>query len=603
MVTTAIPPSFTALQDPGLVKVNHDLNALSIYYNTTLTQIGAGNFANASFLLETFRFVNIPPAVNATAQLANSDLATVNSTSANATVLFQQAAAAINAKQYVNATILVNQGCAFAQQANKSLADFLGTQTTSFKGQSVPVAQYGKGLAAARAEVKSLTDECSTYKKQLEFSGLVLLIGSPQTSIETGGTVRLTGNLTFKGSPVANDEVFFYINGSYFGSLTTTATGGLSGTLTIPFIYSHTATVQALAKPNLALNLGGASSNTLVFIILFNQTTIVVGDPPAVLPTFSFNVEGNLSTVSGTPLPDAPVKVTFFKESRVLYTDSAGIFATRLTVPANATDGIYNVYASFAPQGVFGPSFNFTSIEVVHLPMNISVFAPSLTLAGFSTALTGRATSNGTDVAGANITVNSPWGVLSSVTNSSGGFTVSVPVSPLEFAFSRPVNITATAPQPYFAQAYASKAVGLFNILAVVLPVAAIGLIGYEADKLGAFDGLKRRPKPEEAWMKEFLAEPEQVPTRTEFAGGSELLQTYRLALILASKKLKVRFRSSQTLREMVDAVRAKESGPASDAFGEIMSATEDFLYAEAFDVTRLASAKARLVDLEGYWK
>jgi hypothetical protein len=585
------------------VAANHDLNALANYYNTTLTQIGTKNFANASFLLDTFHFVNIPPSVNATALAANSDLATVNATAANAIIIFQKAVLAISAKEYVNATALVNEGCALAQQANKSLADFQGPQTSHFKGDSVPVSQYSKGSAAASAEVQSLITTCNSLRKQVAFTGLVLLIGSPQTAIETGGTVRLDGNLTFRGTGVAEEEVLFYINGTYFGSLPTSAHGDLSGTLRIPFIYSRTASVQALARPNSTLGLGGATSNTLIFEILFNQTAIAIGDPPAVLPTFSFNVQGNLSTTSGTALPGAPVKLTFFSQSLMLRTDSKGTFSTRLTVPANATDGIYDVYASFAPQGVFGPSFNFTSIRVVHLPMVLTLSAPSLWFAGFSTTISGTASSNGSALADATITINSPWGLVTTRTNSVGSFSVGVPVSPLEFAFSRNVTASGIALQPYIAQGVLTRSVGLFNFLVVILPAAGVGIIGYEADKLGAFERLKRRSNRQTVAFKEVRAEYAEALASAATVGGPELLQDYVKAMSLAAARFSVRFRPSQTIRETISLVGDKERGPALPAFSEILLTVEDFLYAERFDASRLEAMKKRLAELEGYWK
>ena len=85
------------------------------------------------------------------------------------------------------------------------------------------MAQYGKGSALASGEIDRLLAECTRLRGILSGSGTgmtpLLLIGSPQTGIETGGTVKLVGNLTLKGSGVAGQEVFFYINGSYFGSV------------------------------------------------------------------------------------------------------------------------------------------------------------------------------------------------------------------------------------------------------------------------------------------------------------------------------------------------------------------------------------------------
>jgi hypothetical protein len=602
--TATIPPSFVALRDPGTVAVNHDLTALAVYYNTTLTDIGARNFTGSLFLLGTFHFVNIPPAVNATAQLANSDLSTAAVDSENASRIFSAAESEILRNQYVNATVLTEQGCALASSATTRFADFSGPRTSAFQSNKIPVKDYSSGESSASGVVNSLTATCDKLLNQLRFQGLELLIGSPQTSIETGGRVDLLGNLTFRGTGVGSESVLFYINGSYFGSLSTAANGEFSGALQIPFVYSKVGSVQALVAPNIPRNISGAASNFLYFTIRFNQTSIAIGDPPAVLPTFSFPVSGTLKTVSGTPLPSAPVNVTFFRQWQILTTNSQGGFSTRLTVPANATDGVYYVSARFAPEGVFGPSFNVTAVQVVHLPMTVTVTAPSLSLAGFSTTLTGLAITNDSSVAGGTIRVISPWGTFDGTTNSSGGFKISLPVSPWEFAFSRNVTIFVNATEPYVAIATVAKALAVFNVMVVIVPVAAVGIIGYEADRFGVFAALRQlRGRGQKGLSEEELLLEDEF-SKPEMEGAiSEAGMLYAQALSLARTKYSMHFRSSQTIREVVASVESRDVGKGATTFKEIMLIVEDAAYAKNFDAARLGAARVKLTELEGSWK
>jgi hypothetical protein len=124
------------------VQTSPDLTALASYYNTTLTQIALDNLGSSTFLLDTFNFVNVPSSLNATAQTANADLTTAALAVANATALLGHAESQFRLKQYVNASILVTEGCAFASQANKSIADFRGPRTANFAAAAVPVGEY-----------------------------------------------------------------------------------------------------------------------------------------------------------------------------------------------------------------------------------------------------------------------------------------------------------------------------------------------------------------------------------------------------------------------------------------------------------------------------
>ena len=596
--TTAIPPSFQLLSNPSQVTRQYDLSGLARYYNLTLGQLGIGQFGNASFLLRTFPFVSIPPRVNQTALAANADLAEVNVSLPKAISYLDQAQSEIGAKQYLNASTLVGEGCAQVRSANLSFSDFLGVQTSRLRSFSVPVQLYAAGSAITAVEIGKLQARCNSLASTLPAPNADLTISSPQRAIETGGSVKLDGTLTLNGTGLGGQEVLFYINGSYFGSIASDASGGLADVLRIPFLYAPSAYVQAVVGHNSTVGLGGASSNVLNFAILFNATNIVLGDPPSYLPTQSFSVHGNLTTASGVPLPEAPVRVTFLDESERATTDSSGRFSASFSVPADAKDGVYYVDATFAPQGIFGPSFNFTSIQVVHLPLTLAVETPRISFAGFTSSVGGTATSNGTAVSGANITVLTPWGTESTLTDRGGNFELQLPVSPLEFAFSRSVTVTGVAAEPYFAGTRVVTSLGLFNILLIVLPVAGAVVAVYEAQSLGMIRREDEGEEGEEAARRVgTMSEPVEISTE----GVAEPVAIYRGALSLAQAALGLGFRKSQTVREIARVVEA--SGVKGlEGFSRIYYSVEDYLYSASFDNERLAELRSEMRKLEAEW-
>jgi hypothetical protein len=604
VVTTTTPGSFLPLQNPNSVTVRYNLAGLADYYNATLTEIGRQDFANASFLLNSFMFVNIPSNINGTAQAANADLASLNTTIPKALTNLAEAKVAIQANELVNATALINTGCASVLSANKSLADFSGPRTASFQAESVPTSLYTPGLTLVSDSIHLLHEECGSISTRVPNSTntSVLIIGSPQKTIETGGSVKLLGNLTRAGAGLPGQEVYFYVNGSYFGSLVSDSNGAISGTLDIPFVYSPDVVVQALVAPNSTAGIGGARSNKLSFLILFDQTSILIGDPPAYLPGATFRVHGNLTT-NGVPLPDAPVTVTFLSDSIATTTDSSGTFGAQFTVPNNATDGTYHVYARFSPMGVYGPSFNFTSIDVYHLHLALVLSVPGLSWAGFSTHIGGTATSNTTAVANAAITLVSPWGTFTAKTDSTGHFDIVLPISPLEFASSKNVTVTVSPPEPYIAGSKVVVTLGLFNILVVVVPAAIIGVAGYEAYGLGVFQELRTRVRGRERETVQLatLEGPalESLPAADR---GPEPLRFFGRALLLASTRFSIVFRPSQTIREMLSLVKAKDDGEAFVAFSRVLLTAEDFLYGQRFDSSRTEDARKALFALQVLW-
>jgi hypothetical protein len=603
ITTSSVPLSWGDNLNPNQVARESDLDALALYYNTTLTELGTGLFANVSLLLNSFHSVNIPPVVNQTALAANIDVASMNTSIPKAFSLFDATRLAIGAKEYVNATALVNEGCENEGLARQSLSDFNSTQTPRLSALSVPKDDYALGESRTADEVSGLLAECNLLRSELPTGSANLTLSSPQKSIETGESVALGATLRLGGAAVGDQTALLYLNGSYFGSMVMSSGGISEGQVSIPFVYRHFAVVQAIVAPNATADFAGARSNLLNFTILFNSTRIVLGDPTAYLPTFSFAVKGNLTTFAGAPLPGATVRVTFIDETMLTKTDSAGRFNASFIVPANATDGVHDVYAAFAPKGVFGPSTNFTSIDVVRDPLIVNLVAPSLSFAGFATAISGTATANGTAVSNALVTVDTPWGSARGVTDATGHFRLDFQVSPFELLFGAQVTVSATPPKPYIKTGYASAQLGILNPLIVILPLLFVSLATFEANQVREFK--RRAPRQEAETFPDSQETAKEIP-RVQDEGGHalpEILAYYIEAVSLASARFGLEVEESKTVRETAREISGREASVGSEAFSRLMLTVEDYLYSASFDSRRVQAAKIDLDAVKEAWK
>jgi hypothetical protein len=333
--------------------------------------------------------------------------------------------------------------------------------------------------------------------------------------------------------------------------------------------------------------------------VLFTETQIVVGDPPVQLPTFSFEVHGNLETASGTPLPGAPVKITFFNQTSYATTGPAGAFSANLTVPANAPDGIAYVDATFAAQGAYGPSMNLTSIEVAHLPLKVTLDVPNLSLAGFTTTVSGTLTANGTAVPYATVIVGSPWGQFQTQSDGEGRYVLAFPVSISEFALAQNLLVSVTPIQAYIQPGQATTGISLLNPLLIILPAVGVGVTAYELDGLGLMPKLRRHAQESEFETGRPL--PVSSSDQALTARPSGVIFLYLQALALANRRLKLDFKNSATIREMIEAVW-KLDGAGAKLFSNILIVTEDFLYTREFDSTRIKTAEEDLTKLKELW-
>ncbi|MGI0080656.1 MAG: hypothetical protein ACRECH_13660, partial [Nitrososphaerales archaeon] len=428
-----VPTNWGNLLNPNVVGEQYDLTSFALFYNGTLALLGGGNYSNVSQNLANFQFLNYPSNLATLASGANSEIGSMNQSIPLALSYLNETEYLVGVGSYKDASNVLDLACAQALNSELSLAQFENSTTPKFENQGVPVSEYSVGVGLVRSEISTLTDRCNALSNQtnallnqtnsiLRGEKVAFTLSSPQSSVNTGGMLALSGSLESNGTAVQGETISFFINGTYFGNAATNVYGSFSGNFSIPFVYEPLAAVWANAPSNASSNIAGAVSNTLYLDVLFNGTQIVFGDPPSVLPTFNFTVFGSLDTDSGAPLPNAPVKITSFDQQYFVKTNSSGIFTQTLTVPANATDGIHYVYAAFAPQGVYGPSANFTSIEVVHELLNLTIDSIPLSISGTLASVSGTVRANGTALADSNITLVSPWGQFEASSDGSGKF-------------------------------------------------------------------------------------------------------------------------------------------------------------------------------------
>jgi len=633
-----VPWQWSLGSDSASVTSTQDLRPLALYYNLTLSEIATGHFTNASFLIETFSFVNVAQNLLPQSDEANTELALINVSIPLATNYFALTQQEIAEKNYSNASALINYACMEAQYAEANYTQFANSTTPRLSKLSVPTGMYSIGMDLVDAKIHSLSSECQKLKPMIETlypasessnnntTGGILTISSSQKSIETGGTVKITGRLLLSSndtSGVSDQSVSFYFNGSYIGSSQTAAAGFLNVTLTIPFVYSSTGDIWASAQSNSSISFAGAISNHLYFSILFNSTKIIVKDPPPYLPTFNFTVQGSLNTSSGVPLPSAPVRITFMNETVLTSTNEAGIFTSILQVPADAGDGTYYVYAAFAPHGVYGPSFNFTTIQVAHEPMNVTVNRPWISLPGFSSSVFGSAEANGTLLSNVSITLQTPWAEYHTRTDNAGRYKINVEIPLLEFAFNRDVSISALPPEPYLSNDVVTEKLALFNILWAAIPSVVIGAVAYELNLLGLLPsinlGQNRGPRRDAGASKDAVDARKSNALTSQMSGErqgismslqstSAMTVIFNEVLLLARRKFDIEFRESMTIREIIAQVSSRLSKMKNGEeysvrmFSDLCFTMEDYLFSKSFEEKRAERAARMLADLRTLW-
>ena len=136
------------------------------------------------------------------------------------------------------------------------------------------------------------------------------------------------------------------------------------------------------------------------------------------------------------------------------------------------------------------------------------------------------------------------------------------------------------------------------------MPAAIIGVAGYEANSLGVFQDLRARVRGRrgKGAMQVATLETSSLESLPPSDRGPEPLRLLGRALIIASTRFSIEFKSSQTIREMLSLVKTSDDGEAYVLFSRILLMAEDFLYGQRFDPSRTDDARKALNSLEVLW-
>ena len=281
VVTTSTPQAWQILQNPETVTVSqYDLRDLALGINATLTSLAKVNYIDVSTHIGFFHTADVPQSVNQTLQEATSEISSLNISIPLTIQNFNNSDRLIQMKEFINVSSDVSTGCSELQTANSSFLQFQNSTTPTFASEGVPVSNYSVGMKLVGMEISSLQRQCVSLSSELgalSGSSSLLKISSNQRLIFTGGDVLINASLTRNGTGIGGETIYFYLNGTYFGSLKTGSDGLVLANLTIPFVYKQVITIEAIAPSNSIINFNGATSNQLNFNISFNETKIMFG--------------------------------------------------------------------------------------------------------------------------------------------------------------------------------------------------------------------------------------------------------------------------------------------------------------------------------------
>ncbi|MDG6933519.1 MAG: DUF4129 domain-containing protein [Nitrososphaerota archaeon] len=594
--------------DPSTVQQQNPYppDLLSFYANL-VRSLGAGNFSLALSELNSTGLIQVPAQlqfvysrfnsllsqatrqlqqVNSSIQSANSYLSYADFSSANSSIL----------AGYVELSE-ANLSVVSLQTAAPQMESSFGLPTGQLQGQ---VNDLSKLISSYKISLDTLSLRLDSLESQIQSGALHftrISLSSSSTSVKLGSPVTLTGTLSLdNGTPLSGKSISLLSSLGSVSTVTTGPGGSFSYNTSIPFVYSRSVTFQARYSPSgNDVSFYLPSQSDVVYLnLVFYQPVLSLNGPRTLLPGGTYNFSGSYENGSS----QSSVVITAFGRTYSENTSNGGHFSINLTVPTSVPDGAYSIQAQTPSHGLFAPASQQISVNVQRLKASVTVSVPPFVVGGETIAVYGSvASSNGTYLAGSEVSVSFSGVTANTNTSKSGNFVVSIPVPLLVGSGSNHLTVVAAPTQPWVSAASTSVSTFAIDPLTVVVPVILL---------LAAAVVYRQRraivPPSEEGVESAKSAGPIQSPISTEHEikaeakARSELTQSYFDVVGLLSVK-GFRMKPSMTPSEFSDIV---SSGlpVISNEFRTLTTAFEDEVYGfgASEDATHESLALARYI-------
>jgi len=431
-----------------------------------------------------------------------------------------------------------------------------------------------------------------------------LYIEADKSEVFVGKSVNISGSLTtFNGTGLKSRTVDLLLNGARVGKYITNMKGKFSEAVTIPFLYRDSVLFSAVYLPKGADQdvYTPSASNRLVLSLLYYSPVVTVEGPGQVYPGTEASVYGSL-TFNGEPLPDFKIMITGFHSMIEAISGVDGGFSVDLAIPADAPSGYATVRVEALPNEVYGPASAELGLQVVRLPTELRVKAPSWIFSGGKIKVEGRVTVEDEPLRGCGIALKIGEEVVSTKSLEDGSFEARMDLPLAMFTSRHTYWITASPVEPWIEPSTVSRGIFVVNVFTLVGGPVFLGVaLVYAAKRIEWRPRRKREENEAESEVDEPVLEAE-APVEAKVESFEEI---YRRAVELVSRITGSIMLPSQTIREYLGAVREDLGELGYGVFKSLSLLYEDWLYGIPLEpdlgaAQRLLNEIAELLTVEG---
>ena len=471
-------------------------------------------------------------------------------------------------------------------EANITLS---GIQSTSFDIGTLLKTSPDK-LLAGKDSLKALTEQ---YAQEIEairqaipntssLNGTILSIDVAPAEALVGSKIVVTGKLNdVVGKALGTQSVDVLFDGEVVGNVVTDGSGAFGLELSVPFVYEDHLNVSAEYHPrggNELVYLPSASNEVQVKLIYYTPL-IGVTMPKVVYPGKAFPIAGNV-TYGGAPIGGISVRVAVFGSSMVVMSGADGRFGVEAPVPGDSPEVSAFIRLASLANGVYASAAVSVDVEVVRLPLELRIEAPSWAVSSFPIKIKGTAVCEGAPVVNCSIRLDSGVGSVVTRTGENGVFEADLSPPMILGTENYPFAVKATPVEPWIRPCSVGGKMFMTNLLTLVGGPVLLVAGGFYASR-----SIRRRPrKParRDGPLVEELNPVAVAPVSDAEPVG--IRDSYAFALDAVSRRTGMNPRPSFTLREYLSEVSGK-LGEAGGPFRALTMLYERWLYDRVSEV------------------
>jgi hypothetical protein len=439
-------------------------------------------------------------------------------------------------------------------------------------------------LLSGEDNLRALAEE---YAQQIEvirqaipntssLNGTILSIDVAPGEALVGSRVVVTGTLTdVVGKALETQSVDVLFDGEVVENVVTDGSGAFGLELSVPFVYEDHLNVSAEYHPrggNELVYLPSASNEVQVKLIYYTPL-IGVTVPKVVYPGKEFPLAGNV-TYGGASVGGISANVTVFGSIMVVTSGVDGRFGVDVSVPGDSFEGSTPIRLASLANGVYASANVTVDVEVVRLPLELRIEAPSWAVSGFPIKIKGTAVCEGAPVVNCSIRLDSGVGFVVTRTGENGGFEADLSPPMVLGTENYPFAVKATPVEPWIRSCSVGGKMFMTNLLTLVGGPVLLVAGGFYASR-----SIRRRPRRPARGDGPVVEEP--IPVAVAPVSDAEpegIRDSYAFALDAVSRRTGMRPRPSFTLREYLSEVSGK-LGEAGGPFRALTMLYERWLY------------------------